>query len=190
MASNASENASMVASDSEHQDCDEVSSNGSALISRPKRQKRGIYFRAWSCQLTVTANFLASTSIQERRKLLTELLANRAADEKPFSVTSISTFCNESELSGEPDSNCVVSIEVFAYVQTKNATPISTMNKLFESASWKPVPGGLTSDRDFKKIRESYALLYQFGAIGLNNAGREEARCARKVGYGFPPVTA
>ena len=132
--------------------------------------------------MTVTANLLAGTSTQERRKLLTELLANRAADEKPFSIISISTFCNESELSGEPDSNGVVSIEVFAYVQTKHASPISTMNKLFESASWKPVPGGLTSDRDFKKIRESYALLYQFGAIGLNNAGREEARSARKVG--------
>ena len=192
MASNDSENASasMVASDREHEDCDEVSSNGSALISRPKRQKSSIYFRAWSCQLTVTANFLAGTSTQERRKLLTELLANRAADEKPLSVTSISTFCNESQLSGEPDSNGLVSIEVYGYVQTKNATPISTMQKLIESASWKPVPGGLMSDRDFKKISESCALLYLFGKIGLNNAGREEARIARKVGYGFPPVTA
>ena len=72
---------------------------------------------------------------------------------------------------------------MYGFVQTKNGTPISTMQKLIDSASWKPVPGGLTSNSDFKKILESYSLMYQFGAIGLNNAGREEARIARKVGY-------
>ena len=187
MASNDSENASafMVASDSEHEDCDEVSSNGSALISRPKRQKNGIYFRAWGFQLTNSANLLHCTTTQQRKKLLSDLLSNRAA-EKPLSVTLISTFCNESQLSGQPDSNGLVSIEVYGYVQTKNGTTISTMQKIIESASWKPVPGGLMSDRDFKKISESCALLYLFGKIGLNNAGREEARSARKVGYGFP----
>ena len=186
MASNHSDNtsASMVASDREQEDCNEVSSNGSALTSGSKtQQKRSVKFRAWSFQLTINANLLNFTTTQQKRKLLTELLSNRAAAEKPFSVTSISTFCNESQLSGEPDSNGLVSIEVYGYVQTKNGTPISTMQKLIESASWKPVPGGLMSDRDFKKIRESYALLYLFGAIGLNNAGREEARIARKVGY-------
>ena len=179
----------MVASDREHEDSDEVSSNSSALKSGPKTQKSSIYFRAWSFQCTVKANLLSCTTTQQREKLLSDLLSNRAA-EKPLSVTSISTFCHESQLSGEPDSNGLVSIEVYGYVQTKNATPISTMQKLIESASWKPVPGGLMSDRDFKKISESCALLYLFGKIGLNNAGREEARIARKVGYGFPPVTA
>ena len=142
----------MVASDREHEDCDEVSSNGSALISRPKRQKNGIYFRAGSFRLTITANLLHCPTTQERRKLLTELLSNRAAAEKPLSVTSINTFCNKSQLSGEPDSNGLVSIEVYGYVQTKNGTPISTMQKLIESASWKPVPGSLMSDSDFKKV--------------------------------------
>ena len=193
MASNNSDNASasMVASDREQEDCNEVSSDGSALTSGSKtQQKRSVKFRAWSFQLTINANLLNFTTTLQKRKLLTELLSNRAAAEKPFSVTSISTFCNESQLSGEPDSNGLVSIEVYGYVQTKNATPISTMQKLIESASWKPVPGGLMSDRDFKQISESGALLYLFGKIGLNNAGREEARIARKVGYGFPPVTA
>ena len=157
-------------------------------------QKNGIYFRARSFQLTISANLLHGTTTQERRKILTELLSNRAAAEKPFSVTLISTFCYESQLSGEPDSNGLISIEVFGlwigYVQTKNTTPISTMQKSIESASWKPVPGGLTSDRDFKEISESCALLYLFEKIGLNNAGSEEAQSARKVWYGSPPVTA
>ena len=130
MASNNSDNASasMVASDREQEDCNEVSSNGSALTSGSKtQQKRSMKFRAWSFQLTINANLLNFTTTQQKRKLLTELLSNRAAAEKPFSVTSISTFCNESQLSGEPDSNGLVSIEVYGYVQTKNATPISTM---------------------------------------------------------------
>ncbi len=42
------------------------------------------------------------------------------------------------------------------------------------------------SDREFKKISERCTLLCLFGKIGLNNAGREEARSARKVGCGFP----
>ena len=175
MESSNSENpsASLADTDSEPGVRSNVSAANSALMGRSTKQiKAGMYFRAWSCQLTVTASILHCTTAQEKRKLLTELLANRAADEKPFSVTSISTYCNESQLSGEPDSNGLVSIEMFGYVQTKNATPISTMQKLIESASWKPVPGGLASDRHYKKISESYALLYQFGAISLNNAGR------------------
>ena len=183
--------ASMVASDSEHELCDEASSNNPALMSRSESQRKSsMKFRSWSFLLTVDVNLSSCSTTQQKRRLLTDKISDSAAAEKPFSVTSISTFCNESHLSGEPDSNGLVSIEVYGFVQTKNGTPISTMQKLIESASWKPVPGGLMSDRDFKKIRESYALLYQFGVIGLNNAGREEARIARKVGYGFPPVTA
>ena len=147
MASNHSDNtsASMVASDREQEDCNEVSSNGSAPTSGSKaQQKRSVKFRAWSFQLTINANLLNFTTTLQKRKLLTELLSNRAAAEKPFSVTSISTFCNESQLSGEPDSNGLVSIEVYGYVQTKNATPISVSpikagriyeNKLLGAAS-------------------------------------------------------
>ena len=194
MASNDSGDAgaSMVASESEHELlCDDASSNSSALMSQSESQRKSsMKFRAWSFVLTVEVNFSSCTTTQQKRKLLTDKISGRAAAEKPFSVTSISTFCNESELSGDPDSNSLVSIEVYGFVQTKNGTPISTMQKLIESASWKPVPGGLTSDRDFKMISETCAQLYLFGTIGLNNAGREEARIARKVGYGFPPVTA
>ena len=80
MASSNSENASasLAATDSEP----EVSSNVSALMSRSTKQtKASMYFRAWSFQLTITANLLHCTTTQERRKLLTELLSNRAADE-------------------------------------------------------------------------------------------------------------
>ena len=45
-------------------------------------------FRAWSYQLTINANLLNFSTTQQKRKLLTELLSNRAAAEKPFSVTA------------------------------------------------------------------------------------------------------
>ena len=130
------------------------------------------------------------TSPQQKRKLLTDLLSNTTGRTMPIFVTSLSTFCSESLLSRHPASDGLVTIEVYGFVQTKYATPISTMQKLIGSASWKPVPGGLASNPDFKRMSVTCTLLYQFGAIGLNNAGREEARIARKVGYGFPPVTA
>ncbi len=78
MATNDSEDASMVASDREHEDSDEVSSNSSALKSGPKfgpkTQKSSIYFRAWSFQCTVKVNLLSCTTTQQRKKLLSDLL--------------------------------------------------------------------------------------------------------------------
>ena len=138
LASNNSDNASasMVASDREQVDCDKVSSNGSALMSGSKtQQKRSMKFRAWSFQLTINANLLNFTTTQQKRKLLTELLSNRAAAEKPFSVTSLSTFCDDSLLSGQPNSNGLVSIEVHGYAQTKHGTSVSTI------ASAGKIPG-------------------------------------------------
>ncbi len=58
-------------------------------------------------------------------------------------------------ISRQPDSNGLVSILIRGYVQTKQATPISTMQKFFADASWKPVPGGLAGDAEFRANCES-----------------------------------
>ena len=124
-------------------------SNSSAISKTAKRQRIGLLFRAWSFQMTVKANLLHGTTTPEKRKLLTDQLSIRTALTKPLSVTSLSTLYYESLLPGQPDSNGLVSIEDHGYVRTRNGTPISTMLKFINSAFWKPVPGGLTSDPDF-----------------------------------------
>jgi hypothetical protein len=183
MASNESEDAvsSMLASD-----CDDANgSNGSAPMNKSKRTKSGIMFRAWSFQVTVKADLSQGASTQDKARLLTEHLSNSTTHSMhsiKTSFISVSTFCDESQLSGQPDSNGLVSILIRGYVQTKQATPISTMQKIFADASWKPVPGGLAGDAEFRGNRATLAKLYVFGEIGLNNTGREEQKRAKQVG--------
>ncbi len=55
------------------------------------------------------------------------------------------------------------------------------MHKFFNDASWKPVPGGLAGDAEFRANRETLAKVYVFGEIGLNNTGREEQKRAKQV---------
>ena len=155
--------------------------NSSAISKTAKRQRSGLLFRAWSFQMTVKANLLHGTTTPEKIKLLTDQLSICTALTKPLSVTSLSTFCDDSLLSGQPDSNGLVSIEVHGYVQTKQGTSVSTMLKFIDSASWKPLQGGLTSDRDFKEISQRFARLYVFGTIGLNNSSRAEERSVKQV---------
>ena len=189
MASNESEDArsSMVASDSD----DVNDSNDSALMNKPKRPSRsGTVFRAWSFQVTVNADLSQGASTQDKAGLLKEHLRNRTAHSIKTSFISVSTFCDESQLSGQPDSSGLVSILIRGYVQTKQATPISTMQKFFADASWKPVPGGLAGDAEFRANCETLAKLYVFGEIGLNNTGREEQKRAKQVGCYVPAVPA
>jgi hypothetical protein len=60
-------------------------------------------------------------------------------------------FCYEYLLSRQPDADSYwhVSIVIHRYVQTENSTPISTMHKFINTASWKPVPRGLASNAEF-----------------------------------------
>jgi hypothetical protein len=143
MASNESEDASasMRAYDSD----DVNGSSDSALTNKPRRCRIGTLFRAWSFQVTVKADLSQGASTQDKARLLTEHLSNRTAHSINTSFTSASIFCDEYQLSGQPDSNGLVSILIRGYVQTKQATPISTMQKFFNDASWKPVPGGLAA---------------------------------------------
>ena len=175
-------------------DGDDVNgSRDSALKNKPKRCRIGSLFRAWSFQVTVKADLSQGASTQDKARLLTEHLSNRTAHSMhsiKTSFISVSTFCDESQLSGQPDSNGLVSILIRGYVQTKQATPISTMQKFFADASWKPVPGGLAGDAEFRANCETLAKLYVFGEIGLNNTGREEQKRAKQVGCYVPAVPA
>ncbi len=56
-----------------------------------------------------------------------------------------------------PDSDGLVSIALHGYVQTKNGTRVSTMQKWIESAVWTPVPSGLASDREFEKNMQRFS---------------------------------
>jgi hypothetical protein len=103
------------------------------------------------------------------------------------SFISVSTFCDESQLSGQPDSNGLVSILIRGYVQTKQATLISTMQKFFADASWKPVPGGLAGDAEFRSNRETLAKLYVFGEIGRTTRGARSRKEPRRSDAMFQP---
>ena len=93
------------------------------------------------------------------------------------SFTSVSTFCDEFLLSSK---DLVLTLK-HCYVQTKQSTPISTMQKFIYSASWKPVPGGLTSDAEFCANRARLTMLYVFGKISRNNPGHKEQKRAKQV---------
>ena len=143
-------------------------------------------FRAWSFQVTVQVDLSHGTSAQAKARLLSEHLCNSTAHAIRPSFTSVSSFCDESLLSRQTDIKGLVSILIHGYVQTKQATPISTMQKFIDSASWKPVPGGLASDAEFCANRARLTMLYVFGKIGLNNPGRKEQKRAKQVGCQIP----
>jgi hypothetical protein len=115
-------------------------SNDSALMNKPKRPSwSGTVFRAWNFQVTVNADLSQGASTQDKARLLTEHLSNRTAHSMhsiKTSFISVSTFCYESQLSGQPESNGLVSILIRGYVQTKQATPISTMQNFFADADF------------------------------------------------------
>ncbi len=63
------------------------------------------------------------------------------------------------------------------------------MNTWIDSATWEPVPGGLTSNHEylanmrFKDPTDSMTQLIVYGSVGANNAGRtaEGQALLRKV---------
>ena len=76
---------------------------------------------------------------------------------------------------------------MLGYVHVKNATPQSTMKKWIDSATWQPVPGGLTSDKEymsnmrrFQDPDDEWTRLMLFGSIGANNVGRSEEKAAKR----------
>ena len=126
----------------------EVSGQSSENPSRKRKSTRGNEFRAWSFRLTVKADLGSGATAEEKGKLLTGHLNTSTGHTMPPSVTSVAVFCDESLFSVPPDSAGLVSIAVQGYVQASHVKPPSTMEKWINSATWEPVPGGLTSNHE------------------------------------------
>jgi hypothetical protein len=175
-------------------DCDSITgpSDGSSSASFGKKRKSyesGHAFRAWKFQSMIRADLCHGTTAVEKAKLLREHLSARTGNTRPHCVTGVVAFCNASLLSLPSGSDGLVSIEVLGYIQAKSATPQSTMNTWIDSATWQPVPGGLTSDieymsnmRRFQDANDEWTRLLVYGNIGANNKGRSAEKAARKVG--------
>jgi hypothetical protein len=149
-------------------------------------------FRCWQFQLMIKADLRNGSNAVEKGKLLKEHLMARTRCSRPNSILGLVVFCNRSQLSAPHDSGGHVSIELLGYVQAKDATPHSTMTKWLDSATWTPVPGGLTSDHAYMSNVHRYAdphaewaRLLVFGGIGANNVGRAAEKNARQVGLSF-----
>ena len=167
-------------------------SSSASSANRKRKCENGSVFRGWHFQLTIKSDLHLSggTSVVEKETRLREYLSTRTGNTRPTSVTGVVVFCDRSMFSKPPDSDGLVSIEVFGFVQASHAKPHSTMNKWIDSATWKPVPGGLTSDPDylsnmrrFQDPDDEWTRLLVFGSIGANNKGRAAEKEARKVGW-------
>ena len=100
----------------------------------------------------------------------------------PRIVTFVEVYYNASIISGALADGISISIPLLGFVQTRACTncEISTMQFWFP-ASWAPVPGGLSSNQEFKdNARRSedptntWTKLCVFGSLGLNNKARGE----------------
>ena len=67
----------------------------------------------------------------------------------PKCVVGVVVFCDRLLFSQLPDSDGLVSIDLIGYVKASHAKPQSTMKKWIDITTWKPVPGGLTSDNEY-----------------------------------------
>ncbi len=80
-------------------------------------------------------------------------------------------------------------IKHWNFYSDQTACFLSTMKKWIDYASWKPIPGGLTSDNEFliniRKFGDSndtWTPVMVFGKVGANNVGCSAEREARQVG--------
>ncbi len=149
----------------------------------------GSVFKAWSFQSTVKTCLGHGTTAEEKARLPTEHQRTRTTHTLPSSVTNGAVFFDGLLSSAPPDSAGLVSIALQGYVQGRYAILLSTVKKWIDSASGKPVPGGLTSNnelltnmRKFEDPSNTWTPLMIFGKVDQNNVGRSVQRQARQVG--------
>jgi hypothetical protein len=104
-------------------------------------------------------------------------------------VAFVEAYYDTSIKTGALPEGISISIPLLGFVQTRAHTNCenSTMQFWFP-ASWAPVPGGLSSNLEFKdNARRSedpnntWTKLSVFGSLGLNNMARGEKRQLIKV---------
>ena len=168
----------------------EAGGSSSSSSGRKRKSEHGTVFRGWSFQLMVKADLCHGTTAVEKAKILKEHLNARTGHTRPNSVLGVVVFCDQLLFSVAPDSDGLVSVELLGYVQANHAKPLSTMKKWIDSATWKPVEGGLTSDneymsnmRRFEDPNDEWTRLLVYGSIGANNVGRTAEKAAQKVEF-------
>jgi hypothetical protein len=171
----------------------QASGSSSANSHNKKRSRIGSSFKAFQFHLMIKTDLrdgtTAGTAV-EKEMLLKEHLRASTIHKMPLSISGLVVFCDRLLFSQPPDSDGLVSIEVLGYVQAKSSTPLSTMKIWIDSATWKPVEGGLTSDdeymsnmRRFEDPNNEWTRLLVYGSIGANNVGRAAEKAARKVEF-------
>jgi hypothetical protein len=128
--------------------------SGSSLANSHYKRKRCVFttttlFRAWQFHFMIKTDLRDGTTSVEKEKLLTEHLRARTGHTRPLCIIGVVVFCDRSLFSQPPDGDGLVSIAVIGYVQTKAPHQFPKMKKWIDSATWKPVEGGLTSDNEY-----------------------------------------
>ena len=128
------------------------------------------------------AHRCCSVTFQEWQKYLLEHIRSRIAnpDRMPHIVTFVEAYYDTSMISSAIPEGISISIPLLGCVQTgfHTSCKISTM-QLWFPACWAPVPGGLSSNQEFKdNVRRSddpnntWTKLSVFGSLSLNNKAR------------------
>jgi hypothetical protein len=171
----------LAATSVEDDDCASITppseAGGSSSANSSKKENLRVVLCLWpGSNFVIKADLCDGPTAVTKEKLLSEHLSARTGHYRPLSIIGVVDFCDRSLFSQPPDSEGLVSIEVLGYVQANNTIPLSTMKKWMESAIWQPVPGGLTSDKEymsnmrrFQDPKDEWTQLMLFGSIGAND---------------------
>jgi len=125
--------------------------------------------------------------VDAKTKLLSEHIRNRISHTQPHNVLCVVAFADMTQaITRLPHKSPSISIPVAWFVQCRKCTEYMMRNWLQEA--WEPLPGGLADSPQFldfsqraASLESSWFRLGIFGALGLNNRARADARTERKV---------
>jgi len=177
-----------VESSSESSSSEDDGQGRAQLTLRPKR-KKDIRSSAWTFRSDIETDLLSAEGVpvDEKTKLLSEHIRTRISHTQPHAVVCVIAFCNMSKaITRLPHESPSISIPVVWFVQSHQCTAYMMRNWLQEA--WEPLPGGLADSPQFldfsqraASLESSWFRLGIFGALGLNNRARADARTERKV---------
>jgi len=180
--------AQRIESSSESSSSEDDGQGRAQLTLRPKRKKE-IRSSAWTFRSDIQTDLLSAEGVpvDEKTKLLSEHIRTRISHTQPHAVVCVIAFCNMSKaITRLPHESPSISIPVVWFVQSHQCTAYMMRNWLQEA--WEPLPGGLADSPQFldfsqraASLESSWFRLGIFGALGLNNRARADARTERKV---------
>jgi hypothetical protein len=101
----------------------QASGSNAANSRNIKKSRIGSVFKAWQFHFMIKTDLRYGTTAADKEKLLTEHLSARTGHARPLSIIGMVVFCDPSLFSQPRDSDGLFLIELFGYVQAKNATP-------------------------------------------------------------------